>query len=142
MEDKRVTQKRQNTSSKSNKTTNKKPTTNRNNNVRKYTPKIDEARETETVKVVRDDKEKKSVGRIIFDVVFWVCISILAVIWLTDFFRVQNDKQPIFCLKEKTHEFSDGEVKECVGLGYKIYNYKRESITAHQFGPLFTKMKK
>ena len=112
-----------------------------NKNVNKNTKaKVQEIMEKKEVKVV--EEKKKSVPRIIFDVVFWVAISVLAIIWLTDFIKIQNDKKPVFCLAEKTHEFEDGTVDECVGLGYKIYNYKRESISAHQFGPLFIKMKK
>lgn len=102
----------------------------------------DTNKKVEVIEVKKETEKKKSVPRIIFDIVFWVCISVLAVIWITDFVRIQKDKEPIFCLSEKTHEFTDGEVNECVGLGYKIFDYKRESITAHQFGPFFTKMKK
>ena len=88
------------------------------------------------------NNDKKSVGRVIFDVVFWVCIIALAVIWLTDFFRMRDDKEPVFCLSKKTHEFEDGTVDECIGLGYKIYDYHRESLNgAHQFSPFFVGMK-
>lgn len=90
----------------------------------------------------RDAENKKSLARTIFDIAFWVIIAVLAIVWVTDFIKVQNDKKPAFCLVEKTHEFKDGTVDECVGLGYKIYNYNRKSIDAHQFGPLFIKMKK
>lgn len=88
------------------------------------------------------EENNKSIGRIIFDVVFWTVIAVLAIVWLTDFIKVQNDKDPVFCISKKTHEFDDGVVNECVGLGYKIYNYDRDSIDANQFGPLFIKMKK
>ena len=90
----------------------------------------------------KDKDEKKSLARTIFDIAFWVIIAVLAIVWVTDFIKVQNDKKPVFCLVEKTHKFKDGTVDECVGLGYKIYDYNRESIDAHQFGPLFIKMKK
>ena len=76
-------------------------------------------------------------------VVFWVCFVILASVWLTDFFRVKTNNDPIFCLSEKTHKFDDGTVKECVGLGYKVYEYHRKSLdNAYQFGPFFIGMKK
>ena len=95
-------------------------------------------------KQIKVSKEKeKSLGQKIFDIVFWVCIVILAVIWLTDFFRMRDNKEPVFCLSKKTHEFDDGTVDECVGLGYKIYDYHRESLNgAHQFSPFFVGMKK
>lgn len=102
--------------------------------------KVEEIVSKKEIKVVEEDK--KSIGRIIFDVVFWVLITALAIVWLTDFIKIQNDKEPVFCLAKKTHEFDDGVVEECTGLGYKIFDYKRDSIEAHQFGPLFIKMKK
>ena len=96
----------------------------------------------ETIKVVKE-KDKKSLGQKIFDIVFWVAIIILAFVWLTDFIRLQNEKEPVFCLTEKTHKFKDGTVDECIGLGYKIYDYNRESINIkHQFSPFFVGMKK
>lgn len=90
---------------------------------------------------IKDDEEK-SLGRKIFDVVFWVCITILAAIWLTDFFRIKSDNDPMFCLSKKTHDFDDGTVEECKGLGYKVYEYNRKSLNGYQFGPFFAKMKK
>lgn len=87
--------------------------------------------------------EKRKVGKLIFDIVFWVGLTLLAAIWLTDFIKIQNEKEPIFCLVQKTHEFEDGTVDECVGLGYKIYEYNRDSISnARQFSPFFIGMKK
>ena len=103
-------------------------------------------RTEETIKetaTVETKKEKKNVGKIIFDVVFWVGITVLAIIWITDFVKVQNEEKPVFCLVQKTHEFDDGTVEECVGLGYKIYEYNRESLSnARQFSPFFVGMKK
>lgn len=92
--------------------------------------------------VVSKEANKKSIGRKIFDVVFWVCISVLLCIWLIDFIRIKNDSKPMFCLANKTHEFDDGVVEECKGLGYKIYTYNRDSLEGVQFGPFFAKMKK
>ena len=112
-----------------------------NKNVNKTTKaKVQEIMDKKEINVKEEDK--KSIGRIIFDVVFWVVICVLAIVWLTDFIKIQNDKEPVFCLAKKTHEFEDGTVEECTGLGYKIYDYNRDSIDAHQFGPLFIKMKK
>lgn len=88
-------------------------------------------------------KEKRNIGKLVFDIVFWVGLTVLAVIWLTDFIKVQNEEKPVFCLVQKTHEFEDGTVDECIGLGYKIYEYNRDSISnARQFSPFFIGMKK
>ena len=86
--------------------------------------------------------EKKSIAKKIFDVVFWVVIIGLAIIWLTDFINVKNDKDPVFCISQKTHTFDDGTVEECVGLGYKVYTYDRSSFSkGRQFGPFFIGMR-
>lgn len=107
--------------------------------------KVKEVEKEEVVKNIKIEKEKqhKSIGRIIFDVVFWVGITVLAIIWFVDFIKVQKSDEPVFCLVQKTHEFEDGTVEECIGLGYKIYEYNRESISnARQFSPFFVGMKK
>ena len=86
--------------------------------------------------------EKKNIFKKIFDVVFWIVIIGLAIIWLTDFINVKNDKDPVFCISQKTHTFDDGTVEECVGLGYKVYNYNRSSFSkGRQFGPFFIGMR-
>ncbi len=85
--------------------------------------------------------EKSGIGKLIFNIVFWVVLIGLAVIWGIEFLNVKNDKEPMFCLDKTIHEFSDGIVTECTGLGYKIYNYDRESINAVEFGPFFIGMK-
>ena len=96
-----------------------------------------------TEKVIeKKNTEKKSIAKKIFDVVFWVVIIGLAIIWVTDFINVQNDKDPIFCISQKTHTFDDGTVEECVGLGYKVYDYNRTSLSSgRQFGPFFIGMR-
>lgn len=63
--------------------------------------------------------------------VIWVCIVFV------DYFKTRNDKMPIFCIKETTYNYDDGHTYECVGLGYKMYKYERDSITATEFGPIF-----
>jgi len=85
---------------------------------------------------------KRKLIRIVFDIIFWIVIICLLIIWLTDFINVQNDKDPVFCISRKTHVFDDGTVEECVGLGYKIYDYNRTSLSkSRQFGPFFIRMK-
>ena len=86
--------------------------------------------------------EKNNIFKKIFDVVFWIVIIGLAIIWLTDFINVKNDKDPVFCISQKTHTFDDGTVEECVGLGYKVYTYDRSSFSkGRQFGPFFIGMR-
>ncbi len=103
--------------------------------------------ETEEMEEILDKKEKRGLGvsifRKIIDVIFWLAFAILAIIWIVDFINVNNEKDPVFCIKNKVHEYPDGQTTECVGLGYKVYNYNRPSSvgTGYEFGPFFIKMK-
>lgn len=88
-------------------------------------------------------ENKKSIGKRIFDIVFWVVIIFLFFIWIFDFVQVKNNKEPRFCIKKHTYKYEDGNTKECIGLGYKVYNYNRKSINIKsEFGPFFIKMEK
>lgn len=112
-------------------------------NKKKVTKKVNEVKSVEQEVKVVEPENKKSFGRKLFDWVFWIGITLLAIIWLTDFIKIQNEKDPVFCLSRKTHEFEDGTVEQCVGLGYNIYEYDRESLSnAVQFSPFFIGMKK
>lgn len=70
-----------------------------------------------------------------------VLVIILFLVWVaiifTDYFKTRNDEKPIFCIKETTYEYDDGYTYECVGLGYKMYKYERDTIKATEFGPIF-----
>lgn len=102
--------------------------------------------ETEVVQIEQQEQfyapeKKKNIGKLIFDIVFWVAIVALLFIWVFDFLKVKGEEAPVFCIQEKTHEFDDGTVHECVGLGYKVYTYDRESINIKvQFSPFFVGM--
>ena len=79
--------------------------------------------------------------KIVWNVIFWICVVVLFAVWIIDFVNVKNDKKPMFCIQEKTHKYNDGTVDECIGLGYKIYNYHRDSIKIKsQFAPFFIGM--
>ena len=78
----------------------------------------------------------------ILNIAFWVVFALVMAIWLIDFFEVRADNDPRFCINEKVHQFDDGQVKECLGLGYKVYQYDRDSMKgATQFSPFFVKMR-
>ena len=113
-----------------------------NNTKKVETKKVKKEEKVEIVETTKKDKVKKIAKRI-FDIVFWIAITCLAIIWITDFIKLQTEEEPVFCLSEKNHKFEDGTVYECKGLGYNIYKYDRESIDVkHQFSPFFIGMKK
>jgi len=91
-------------------------------------------------------KEKKKVSKIsknqVFNIIFWIVIIGLFIIWITDFIMVKTEKDPVFCISRETYKYDDGETKECVGLGYKIFEYNRDKYQGYEFGPFFTKIKK
>ena len=107
--------------------------------------KINEEK-TEEMAEILDEKEKRGLGVSIFkkviDIIFWLAFAIVALTWVVDFINVNNEKEPVFCIKNKVHEYDDGQTTECIGLGYKVYSYNRTSTgTGHEFGPFFIKMK-
>lgn len=79
----------------------------------------------------------------LIDIVFWIVIIAVLVIWTTDFIMLKVGKNPIFCLKNIDHIYEDGITKECVGFGYKTFQYERTSINKKtQFGLFFIEMEK
>lgn len=96
--------------------------------------------------IMEEPKKKIYVSRdtlkLIGNIVFWIIFLVLAFIWLVDFFRVSRESKPMFCIKNEVHEYKDGTVSECTGLGYKVYTYKRSSLgDGIEFGTFFAKMK-
>lgn len=88
-------------------------------------------------------RKRKKFRRILGNFIFWVIILGLFAVWVTDFMRVRDDKKPMFCIKKIEHKYDDGTTEECVGLGYKVYNYNRKSINLKsQFAPFFVSMEK
>lgn len=83
---------------------------------------------------------KKALG-----IIFKIVSILLVIIWVyfvaSDYIKVQNGETPKYCLKEITKEYDDGTVYSCIGLGYKVFRYERESINAFEFGPFFIKEK-
>ena len=92
---------------------------------------------------MKKNLNQNNIIKIIVNILFWGVLSILSIIWITDFTRVQKEEKPLFCISKKILEFEDGTVDECIGLGYKFYQYNRESINgARQFSPFYIPMKK
>lgn len=86
-----------------------------------------------------DKKGKKSTVSKIVNIVLWVMLIFWIGVCLFDFFNTKSGNAPTFCITKKTKTYSDGTTTTCVGPGYKVYNYKRDSIKAVEFGPLWGK---
>ncbi len=79
----------------------------------------------------------------ILDIVFWIIIIAVIMVWTIDFVMLKVGKDPLFCLKNIDHQYEDGTTIECVGFGYKAFQYNRTSINKKtQFGPFFIEMEK
>ena len=77
----------------------------------------------------------------ILSFILMIVIIILSFIFIKDYVNVAKEKDPQFCLKEVVHEYEDGTVKECIGLGYKVYKYNRSSMPkGYHLGHFFIKM--
>lgn len=85
------------------------------------------------------EKVGKSIVSKVINTIIWIVLIFWMITVITDYINVKKEKDPIFCWGEKTTEYSDGNVVQCTGLGYKVYKYNRETLKAIEFGPLWTK---
>lgn len=86
----------------------------------------------------KNEKKEKSIFSRILNVVLWLVLFAWMILVLIDYFHVKNEEEPQFCWwAKKTTEYTDGIVKECTGLGYKVINYQRKSFKAIEFGPFW-----
>ena len=86
----------------------------------------------------KDEKEKSLFSRIM-NVILWIVLFVWMGICLIDFYKTHQEEEPIFCLKKETVKYDDGTVDSCLGLGYKIYHYKRKSFNGIEYGPFWSK---
>jgi len=90
----------------------------------------------------KKEKRKKSKLSLIIEIIVWIVIIVWLSVCLFDFFRVKNEKDPVFCMKKGTNTYEKGKVDYCVGYGYKVYNYYLEDLKGYEFGPFWIKEKK
>ena len=92
----------------------------------------------------KDKKKTKKKKHIIVSVFnFILTIQIIGVVGMAviDFINVNQEKEPMFCIKKEVINHEDGTVDVCTGVGYKVYQYKRESIKGSEFGPFWIEEK-
>lgn len=85
-----------------------------------------------------NNKEKTKLSKVI-NIILWIILFIWMGVCLTDFYNVKNEKEPMFCIKKGTTKYDDGTVDYCIGAGYKIYYYNRQTFNAIEFGPIWSK---
>lgn len=89
------------------------------------------------------DKNENKVNLIIriFNVILTIVVFGVVGMALIDFLNVNQEKEPMFCIKKDVITHEDGTVDVCTGIGYKVYQYKRESIKGSEFGPFWIEEK-
>ncbi|MEG0994749.1 MAG: hypothetical protein RSE91_02100 [Bacilli bacterium] len=102
---------------------------------------------TKEKEVVEKKKKEENIAwhytKLVFNIIFWVAIVILLVLWVTDFMNVSKSKEPRFCIKNNVYKYDDGKIYECVGAGYKVVKYERTSKPKSiEFVPFFVKVRK
>ena len=99
-------------------------------------------KENETVdedfKDVKKANKKNPVLKVI-SILLWLLILAWLVVVIFDFYKVSQEEDPVFCISKETITYDDGTVDLCTGLGYKVYNYNRASISGYEFGPFWIK---
>ncbi|MEG1143315.1 MAG: hypothetical protein RSD96_01905 [Bacilli bacterium] len=96
----------------------------------------------EKEETINNEKPKK-IFKYVFDIFFWVFITLLLCLWLTDFIKTSKNEEPLFCIKNNNYKYDDGNIYECIGAGYKVVKYARTSKSqGREFIPLFIKTRK
>lgn len=85
-----------------------------------------------------EEKENKVFIKVV-NIVLWIVLFVWMGMCLYDFYTVKAEKKPVFCIKEETIQYEDGTVISCLGPGYKVYRYNRDSYKGIEFGPIWAK---
>jgi len=71
-------------------------------------------------------------------IILLTILILVLVFLLTDVIRIENSKEPIFCVS--IGQYLDGGTKEYYGLGYKIIDYNiLEGFNGYKVGTYFMK---
>ena len=90
-------------------------------------------------KLEQKDKDEKSLFQRIMNVVLWIVLFVWMGVVLFDYYHVSKNTDPTFCIKKDVTKYNDGEVKWCLGAGYKVFQYNRNCYQAIEFGPFWSK---
>ena len=71
------------------------------------------------------DKNENKINLIIriFNVILTIVVFGVVGMALIDFLKVNQEKEPMFCIKKEVIKHEDGTVDVCTGIGYKVYQY-------------------
>ena len=78
--------------------------------------------------------------RKILNIIFYILMTTLFLIWIIDYSNVILKKDPLFCVQYKKNKYDDGYTNICNGVGYKVIKYNRKSLTkGYTYGSLLLK---
>lgn len=109
---------------------------------------VDKKEDTKEENFLDEKKSRKDVNKKygektllskIINVVLWIILIAWMAVCLFDFYKVHREQNPVFCINKGETKYDDGNVEWCLGLGYKVYNYNRDSFKAIEFGPFWSK---
>ena len=101
---------------------------------------VEELTEEELKSQFFDAKEdKESVFLKVLGIILWTAVFVWIAICLIDFYKTRKREEPIFTIKHDVIKYKDGEVDSYLGLGYRIYNYRRKCFDGIEYGPFWTK---
>ena len=109
--------------------------------VTKKEPVVKEEFTAEEIKAqffdTKDDKDSTFAS--ILNVVLWIVLFIWIALCLIDFYKTRKGLKTLFTFKHEVVKYEDGEVESDLGLGYKVFNYKRKCFNGTEFGPFWSK---
>lgn len=84
--------------------------------------------EKEKKRLMRKEKTSRGISNVfskIFSMVFTLVVIAWVTVCLVDFFQVQGNNEPLFCISNKTVKLDKGTIKKCNGLGYKVLGFDK-----------------
>ncbi len=78
--------------------------------------------------LIRKEKASMNVKNMfsrIFSLIFTLVVVAWVVICLVDFFQVQGNNDPMFCLSKETIKLDKGTISKCNGAGYKVLRFNK-----------------
>ncbi len=87
--------------------------------------------------MAKGDVKKTTGFKKVINILLWLVLFTWIGLTLYDFVQVKRQKDPLFCVKTTEKEYLDGKTNTCIGLGYKVIKYNRESIKALEFKPIW-----
>ena len=91
----------------------------------------------EASEIFEEKGDKRSRTKRIVNITLWVILLTWMAICTIDFILVRTERDTIMTFINERIEYDDGYVLKRTGLGYRVYQYNRESYRGIDFGPFW-----